>query len=700
MKHIGFDESTVLNEYFRIAGEKGLVKEAEKNEEENHEDVKELAEGDKDFLKDLVKELSEDNADKEEKEDEQDAEDPMAQFKSMFENKDLTGKPSGVKELSKNITQGPAAKGLQFRGPAPTSPQQGQGQSKDIGPIQTTPTGTAPKSPKPDYPVQVPQKQSALKVDFPKEAEGKVYDVSGETGEQLIDSAHPGGGTKTELTHSKTEENLVETVVEQQEKDIGVARSVPKGTYAALLQLREKLEKLGYGDKLATLDAAIKKVASTEEVITHKLVALANELDKRGYVDAANRVDAILAIATPFAALPSAIMAVPGALFGGGGGFAAGFGAANAIGLAALPWLGAAGAVAGAGIAAYFIGKDLFYMKGTLDNLIGRFEDLDPNEQAVPVVNQWIAKLKELKSKLVIPQASTDAATQKKIVEQRINDTQEVAQTLQTLQKQWATDIKPNLNDWGFDPDQAENVLNNTVAKFTQMAAQLASKGTQVGEAVQTQKKLEEKAKEQSGAAKEKGKSTIFNDYAKARRFSVRYNRILRDLDEEHRNTIRWDNEADATKTVTPALRKDLVKALRRLKDAGGWDAFEAEMDEKRAGTAGKAEETEGTIKGDKSPDDVKLYQNKVSSLLKKIVPLAWRGLKPWTGINTTAMSMEDSKLMQAELRQMAVSIVRELQPYGPGVEIEDSPEILRGYLEMMKEKMQKQYGTPETNRG
>lgn len=93
-----------------------------------------------------------------------------------------------------------------------------------------------------------------------KDDKGKVYDVTGETGEQLVEKAHPGGGTKTELTHSKTDENLVETIVEQQERDVEVARSKPKGTYAMLADLHDELHKMGYEDHLEPLINAMARL--------------------------------------------------------------------------------------------------------------------------------------------------------------------------------------------------------------------------------------------------------------------------------------------------------------------------------------------------------------------------------------------------------------------------------------------------------
>lgn len=125
----------------------------------------------------------------------------------------------------------------------------------------------------------------------------KFYDVSGETGEDLVEKAHPGGGTKTELTHSKTDENLVETIVEQQERDIEVARKEPKGTYAALVNLYTQLSKMGHASRLNGLKKAIRTISTPEEVMEHVLVILADDLDRHGYFQYADKVDQVLKVA-------------------------------------------------------------------------------------------------------------------------------------------------------------------------------------------------------------------------------------------------------------------------------------------------------------------------------------------------------------------------------------------------------------------
>lgn len=97
-----------------------------------------------------------------------------------------------------------------------------------------------------------------------KEAAEKVYDVTGETGEQIVERAHPGGGTKTEVS-SKTTENLIETIVEQQDRDVSVVKKMPKGTYAVLKKLYDDLSKMGHQDKLSDLADMIKSAADVTE---------------------------------------------------------------------------------------------------------------------------------------------------------------------------------------------------------------------------------------------------------------------------------------------------------------------------------------------------------------------------------------------------------------------------------------------------
>jgi hypothetical protein len=116
-----------------------------------------------------------------------------------------------------------------------------------------------------------------------------LYDVSGETGEDLVETAHPGGGTKTEVG-SKTTENLVETIVEQQEADIAAVNKKPTGAYAMINSLYNELSKMGYDKHLWKLAEHLKKKSN----INDELVALANKLDERGLTKIADKIDMML----------------------------------------------------------------------------------------------------------------------------------------------------------------------------------------------------------------------------------------------------------------------------------------------------------------------------------------------------------------------------------------------------------------------
>ncbi len=65
-----------------------------------------------------------------------------------------------------------------------------------------------------------------------KMALDKLYDISGETGEDLVNSAHKGGGVV--IAPSKEEGGKVETLVETQEKMLKSVNTKPTGKYASL----------------------------------------------------------------------------------------------------------------------------------------------------------------------------------------------------------------------------------------------------------------------------------------------------------------------------------------------------------------------------------------------------------------------------------------------------------------------------------
>ncbi len=91
-------------------------------------------------------------------------------------------------------------------------------------------------------------------------ATGKLYDVTGETGEQLIGQAHPGGGPT--LVPAAEEGGKVETIVEEQKKNMQKALKQPTGKYAETMM---------------------------------KLIATANRLEEEGEIEAAKIVDKTIA---------------------------------------------------------------------------------------------------------------------------------------------------------------------------------------------------------------------------------------------------------------------------------------------------------------------------------------------------------------------------------------------------------------------
>ena len=271
MRNISFDDSLVLTEYARIAHEKGLIKTAEQLTPgaQQTQAPADKAQHDKalvDKFKDFVAKNPGQAANDELMPKEQwlvalDASDLDAATKKQFADT-LTGIMGVLPDFQKKVD--------------------------------------TMKTQKPElYKALEPKVQLALSRKISSRTEGlkveavEVYDVSGETGKDLVDSAHP-GNMHTEITHDKKNDGaLVETIVEQQEADIQVAHSVPKGTYAALMGLRDRLSKLGHVEVVAELDKAIELVATPQDVLKYTLVSLANELDARGFVEIANKVDAL-----------------------------------------------------------------------------------------------------------------------------------------------------------------------------------------------------------------------------------------------------------------------------------------------------------------------------------------------------------------------------------------------------------------------
>lgn len=339
MKHISFDESTVMREFARIAGEQGLVKVAQppqpremppaappqsrtiegpmttglgpafENDMKKFPAILASVSGGKIDGSALLKELapfmraakgwlgSQDAASKQKMMALGGKLTPVLRL--LMKQLEMRAKKMGA--MDPNIDTVREALGLLSQSASPAEDGLGVEAAKKLpcgckagGCVDNEDCDCAKKCPCKKEKKEDNKKEGAEDNMTVKQADGKLYDVSGETGEQLVDKAHPGGGTKTELTHSKTDENLVETIVEQQEADLEVARSVPKGTYAELKTLYTVLSKMGYSEHLGELKALMAATASTEEVLADTLTSLADSLDRLGYTKHADQVDELL----------------------------------------------------------------------------------------------------------------------------------------------------------------------------------------------------------------------------------------------------------------------------------------------------------------------------------------------------------------------------------------------------------------------
>ena len=286
MKHIQFEESTVMNELARIASEKGIVKVAQdpmdfmsQPSKPTSPNINRLLKGDATvtfnevwpevypYLNYVYKFESKGNM--------LDFNTKVAPVISKLEqliinhfraSQDMTGAKKYLSDLAKMQT-----------------PQKGNASAPMASNNDDSFNATAN---------EYQSKHTKKKAD--KNGTNDLYNVTKETGEDLVEKAHPGGGTKTELTHSKTDENLVETIVEQQQRDIEVANKVPKGTYATLKSLHNALSKMGHSEKLNELDAIINIIATPQDILNEELSTLSDKLDQKGYHKVANKVDRIL----------------------------------------------------------------------------------------------------------------------------------------------------------------------------------------------------------------------------------------------------------------------------------------------------------------------------------------------------------------------------------------------------------------------
>lgn len=114
----------------------------------------------------------------------------------------------------------------------------------------------------PDF--DISQKSPELDIKVAGDKRTELYDVTGETGEDLINKAHPGGGVVADASGSG-DYGKVETILEEQKKNRDIAESVPTGKLAALMAhlvaLADELDAAGFEVLAQELDDEMQKLA-------------------------------------------------------------------------------------------------------------------------------------------------------------------------------------------------------------------------------------------------------------------------------------------------------------------------------------------------------------------------------------------------------------------------------------------------------
>jgi hypothetical protein len=109
-----------------------------------------------------------------------------------------------------------------------------------------------------------------------KEAVDKLYDVHGETGEKLIEMAHPGGGPV--IVSTKDEGGKVETIVEEHKKMVEKSTKNPTGKIAKVIQKlivrANALEDAGEIEAACAVDNAIEQLREVSLPFVDRSTAL------------------------------------------------------------------------------------------------------------------------------------------------------------------------------------------------------------------------------------------------------------------------------------------------------------------------------------------------------------------------------------------------------------------------------------------
>jgi hypothetical protein len=192
------------------------------------------------------------------------------------------------------------------------------------------------------------------------------------------------------------------------------------------------------------------------------------------------------------AAAVGGFAAIKGGIIGAGlvGGT---FGSGALSGLAALSVPGIGWALLLGGALTMGIFALTKQMDDNLTDLIDRLGDLDPNERAQPVVDDWIKRLEAFKPVMALAPTTTDVKERAQLTAQKYTSMKELEAYLQAMLQQWPQ-VKSNLTDWGFDDAQAEYALKKTTTKMTQSVQEAKQRAQTIGQ------EMIKKMQESSGA--------------------------------------------------------------------------------------------------------------------------------------------------------------------------------------------------------
>lgn len=175
---------------------------------------------------------------------------------------------------------------------------------------------------------------------------------------------------------------------------------------------------------------------------------------------------------------------------------AAGIGGAAMLGggvAAAMGLTGGAAAVPLAILGTAWLAYDIFQAATKADNTVGelieRLESLDPtswvswmgfkegDENAAKKIEQWISDLEQHKKAIGPGEISANMEERGKAAGRKVDALIKLSKYLDQMKFEWQ-EVKPRLTDWGWDPEQTEITLKNTITA-TKDAIQEARVGAQ-----------------------------------------------------------------------------------------------------------------------------------------------------------------------------------------------------------------------------